>query len=57
VPSRRKEENHKRAKTLIFRVTMPEYDHFSIEARKRHMAKAELFRYLLVRYFVDDKKK
>jgi hypothetical protein len=52
--ARRKEDHHKRAKTLIFRVSKPEYEHFSQEARKRHMDKAELFRYLLARYFFDD---
>jgi hypothetical protein len=54
VSSKRKEETYKRLKTLIFRVSKPEYDHFSQEAKKRHMDKAELFRYLLARYFIDD---
>lgn len=40
---------------MIFRASQVEFDHFSAEAAKRHMAKAELFRYLLARYFVDDK--
>jgi len=47
---------HRRIKTVIFRITEAQYALFSREARKRHMAKSELFRYLLARYFFDDKK-
>jgi hypothetical protein len=54
---RTKDKFQKRAKTLIFRVSQVEYEHFGGEALKRHMAKAELFRYLLARYFVDDHRK
>ena len=46
--------NLNRVKTLIFRVTEEEYENFAAEARRRHMAKSELFRYLLTRYFFDD---
>jgi len=46
-----------RVKTLIFRVTEVEYAQYAAEARKRHMAKSELFRYLLTRYFFDDRGK
>jgi hypothetical protein len=52
----RKEKEEMRDKTLIFRVSQAEYDQFSKEAKRRHMEKAELLRYLLARYFVDDKK-
>jgi hypothetical protein len=51
----KKKEHELRDNTLIFRVSKAEYDQFSAEAKKRHMEKAELLRYLLARYFVDDK--
>lgn len=41
----------KRDKTLIFRVSKEEFDRFSKEAKQRQMEKAELFRYLMNRYF------
>jgi hypothetical protein len=42
----RKSEEQKRTKVLLFRVTAQEYERFSTEAKKRHMQKGELFRYL-----------
>ena len=47
----RKSEEQKRTKVLLFRVTSQEYDRFSTEAKKRHMQKGELFRYLSARFF------
>ena len=43
----------KREKTLIFRVSKEEFGLFSDEATRRQMEKAELFRYLINRYFKD----
>jgi len=53
----KKPEHERRDRTLIFRVSESEYQQFSEEAKKRHMEKAELLRYLLARYFVDDGRK
>jgi hypothetical protein len=47
----RKTEEQKRTKVLLFRVTAQEYERFSNEAKKRHMQKGELFRYLSARFF------
>jgi len=47
----RKSQEQKRTKTLLFRVTANEYEQFCIEAKKRHMQKGELFRYLTARFF------
>jgi hypothetical protein len=52
----KKRAQDRRDKNLLFRVSKAEYEQFSDEAKKRHMEKAELFRYLTARYFVDDKK-
>jgi hypothetical protein len=46
----RKSEEQKRTKTLLFRVSPNEYEQFCLEAKKRHMQKGELFRYLTTRF-------